>query len=114
MTDDFEPGSGREASRGSRENPLCHWHDEDIKAIKAEAVALDATVNLLADRIPEKFAATFAVLASDVTNIKRALETQFVTRAEFEPYKKTMDKVFGLLIGAVVLGVLGLLWKVGR
>jgi hypothetical protein len=103
-----------EEPRGSRDNPLCAWHDDDIRAIKDDAQALDKDVRLLAQRIPDGFAATFAVLVADVTNIKKALETQFVTRAEFDPYKRTMDKIFGLLIAAVVVGVLGLIWKVGQ
>jgi len=89
--------------RGTTAHPLCHWHDEDIRDMKQEAQEMDATLQLLNARIPDKFAETFAVLVADVINIKRALESQYVSRAEFAPIKAI---VYGLA-ALILLGVGG-------
>ena len=91
---------------------LCKFHDEEIKAIKRE-------VDSMLDLIPDNFAATFAVLVSNVSNIDKVLnetrataKAEYVTRTEFDPYKKLLDKVLWLILAAVIMGVLGLIWKV--
>lgn len=95
-----------EQRRGTLEHPLCHWHDEDIRAMKEESRELENSVRSLSGRIPDHFGETFAVLASDVTRIKLALETQFVTKSEFDPVKRIVYGLAGLILlgagGAVV------------
>jgi hypothetical protein len=90
-------------SRGTTAHPLCHWHDEDIRKMKEEAQEMDQTLRLLSARIPDKFPEIFAVLVADVANIKRALESQYVSRAEFAPIKAI---VYGLA-ALILLGVGG-------
>ena len=97
---------GDEHPRGTTDDALCHWHDEEISAMKEKAADLDSAVKLLSDRLPDHFAATFAVLVADVGNMKKALDTQFVSKAEFDPVRRLVYGLAGILLmgvgGAIV------------
>ena len=100
--------------RGSTAHPLCHWHDEDIRKMKEETEDLDRQVMRLADRIPEKFSADWAVMVSDVGNIKHALESRFITRDEFEPIKKLTYGAVSVILSAVIIALVALVLKGDR
>lgn len=107
----------------------CDVQDAAIKSVqgKVDDMAKDlhrdelriervlADVENLIERIPEHLAANIATLSGqvatairDLDDLKRMIRSDFVTRAELDPIKRLVYGVVGLILTAVIGGLLGL------
>jgi len=115
--------------RGVEHDSRCDTQDGAIRAVtdKADDLAKDlhrdelaqatliADMQHLMDRIPEHLGADIARLSGkidtavrDLDDLKRMLRADFVTRAELDPIKRLVYGVVGLILTAVIGGLLGL------
>lgn len=136
-TDDVQKGATRRKDRiRTPERPAvmehdsrCHDQDAAIRTgiEKTDALAKDVhrdeltQATLLADvanliqRIPEHLGADLATISGkvdmavrDLDDLKRMIRLDFATRAELDPIRRLVYGVVGLILTAVIGGLLGL------
>jgi predicted nucleic acid-binding Zn-ribbon protein len=104
---------------------------DEIKGLQKDVIRLEATVNERMKNIEEKFSEItkgneqsaqhemeLAVLKNDVKyikitveEIKIILEKDYVKRSEFDPVKKIVYGMVGIILTSVVVGVLTLVLR---
>lgn len=92
--------------------------DELAKDVKADELRLERLISdmeHLMDRVPEHLGADIATLSGKVTTairdldeLKTIIRSDFVTRAELDPIRRLVYGVVGLILTAVIGGLLGL------
>lgn len=118
-----------EGIRDMNHDARCDNQDGAIRAVadKADGLAKDlhrdevaqatliADLQHLMDRIPEHLGADIARLngkvdtaVRDLDDLKHMLRADFVTRAELDPIRRLVYGVVGLILTAVIGGLLGL------
>jgi len=88
---------------------------KDLHRDELAQATLTADMQHLMDRIPEHLGADIARLSGkidtavrDLDDLKRMLRADFVTRSELEPIRRLVYGVVGLILTAVIGGLLGL------
>ena len=100
----------------------CADHDKQIEIVRArthelaqEILISRSSVELLSSRVPEQLGETLTaiLLKTDTTNsvvneLKTLLVSSYVTRTEFEPVKKIIYGIVGIVLALVLTALVAL------